>query len=360
MPDVLLFGATGYTGSLTAHALARRGADVVLAGRDPGKLETLAAETGATDIARVEVGDVEGLTAALTEVGALITCVGPFWKLGHTAAEAAIQAGVHYVDSTGEIAFIDELVERYGGSARARGIVMAPALGFDEVPSDVSLSLAIEGMATPSAVVTYAMPSKASMGTIRTIVSGIGGKQGRWIHAGKPIQVPTAQRTRWSPMPPPLGPKYAVSMPVAEGALAPLHLEIDDLELYTTVPQPFAFGMRVSMPLVRMALNQGLVQRVVDSVIGGRRGGPDESQRRRDKWTVLAEARSGTEWRNVALQGTDPYGLTAETLAAGALKLARDGHEDAGVMAPVQAVGLENLQKELIDLGVDIHVYEPS
>jgi hypothetical protein len=60
----------------------------------------------------------------------------------------------------------------------------------------------------------------------------------------------------------------------------------------------------------------------------------------------------------VALMGTDPYGLTAETLAATGAKLARDGHGSAGVMSPVQAVGLQELQKELIDLGVDFQTWE--
>jgi hypothetical protein len=58
--------------------------------------------------------------------------------------------------------------------------------------------------------------------------------------------------------------------------------------------------------------------------------------------------------------GRDVYGLTAETLAAGAMKLAEDGKEGAGVMSPVQAVGLETLHKELVGFGVDVQIYEPS
>ena len=56
--------------------------------------------------------------------------------------------------------------------------------------------------------------------------------------------------------------------------------------------------------------------------------------------------------------GTDPYGLTAETLAVTATKLAREGHESAGVMSPVQAVGLDELHKELIDFGVYFQTWE--
>src|SRR5687768_14060438 len=119
MPDVLLFGATGYTGSLTAESLGRRGADFVVAGRSRDKLVALAERTGASDVRVAAVGDLDALTAALSDVKALITCVGPFQQLGDTAAEAAIRAGVHYVDSTGESSFIDRLVRSYGQRAES-------------------------------------------------------------------------------------------------------------------------------------------------------------------------------------------------------------------------------------------------
>src|SRR5688500_5496661 len=146
MPDVLLFGATGYTGSLTAAALGRRGADFVVSGRSREKLEALAARTGATDARVAAVGDVDALVGALSDVKVMITCVGPFEQLGDTAAEAAIRAGVHYLDSTGESSFVDRLVRSFGPRAESAGIVMAPCMGFDEVPADVALSLAVAGI----------------------------------------------------------------------------------------------------------------------------------------------------------------------------------------------------------------------
>ena len=360
MPDVLLFGATGYTGALTAHALARRGAEVVLAGRNLARLEKLAVEVEASDIRQVEVGDVDVLARAAADTKVLLTCVGPFWKLGHTAVEAALEAGVHYVDSTGEIAFVIELIERYDAPAKERGIVMAPALGFDEVPADVALSLATEGFTGADAVVTYSLPQRPSMGTLRTIVSGIGTRPGRWIRGGQPIDVPTASRSRWSPMPPPLGPKYAVSIPVSEGCLAPLHLDLRSLELYAAVGQPQGVVMRAGMPFMRALAAVPPAQGAIERLLENRRGGPGEKSRTTDRWMFLAEARSGSLWRNVTLTGRDPYGITAETLATGALKLAREGHESSGVIAPVEALGLERWQKQLIDLGVDIQVYEPA
>src|SRR5438874_2542384 len=125
MPDILLFGATGYTGKLTAHALTRRGASFVIAGRDRSKLDALAAETGATDVRLARVGDVDGLTGALRDVRVMITCVGPFTRYGETAVEAALRARVHYLDSTGEGTFVQELIERRDAPAKAAGITIS-------------------------------------------------------------------------------------------------------------------------------------------------------------------------------------------------------------------------------------------
>ena len=359
MPDVLLFGATGYTGSLTAEALGRRGASFAVAGRNADKLEALAARTGASDARIAEVGDVGALTNALSDVKVLITCVGPFEQLGDTAAEAAIRAGVHYVDSTGEMAFIDRLLSTFDRRARDAGIVMAPAMGFDEVPADVAVSLATEGMAKADLVLTYAAPADASTGTMRTILSNIATRDARWLRDGAPVTVRSASRSRWAPMPHPLGPKLGVPFPFAESVLAPMHLDLNSFEVYGVVSRVQASAMRYSMPVVQKTLKLSPVQSLIGKVLDRRDPGPNETKRNAGTWTLLAEARSGDSWRNVALTGTDVYGLTAETLAAGALKLAQDGHDDGGVKTPVQAMGLDMLQKELIDFGVDLRVYEP-
>lgn len=360
MPDVLLFGATGYTGTLTAEALQRRGASFVVAGRDRRKLDALAERTGAADARVAAVGDVDALYRALHDVGAMITCVGPFVELGQTAVEAAIRAGVHYVDSTGEIDFIDDLVDRYGAAAKEAGVVLAPAMGYDEVPAYVGLSRAVDDLPRPVHVaLTHAFPSKASTGTLRTVLGGIAGADARWVTDGRLERVATASRRRWAPMPAPLGPKLGIAMPLAIGRLAPLHLELETFEVYGTSHPVQATAMRAGMPVAKALLGLGITRRAIDAVLDRRPAGPGPTTRQQDRFTILVEAWSGSEWRNVTLQGVDPYGITAETLTAGALKLAREGHDSAGVMAPTQAMGCDLLEKVLIDAGVDIAVYEP-
>jgi short subunit dehydrogenase-like uncharacterized protein len=355
MADILLFGASGYTGQLTAHALAERGADFAIAGRNRTKLEVLAAETGNPEIRIAEVGDADALTKALDGARALITCVGPFIHLGDTAVEAALRARCHYIDSTGEGSFIKKLIRDQNERAHAAGIAIAPALGFDEVPADVAATLAVEGFEKADLVLTYALPSTPSPGTAKSVI-GIATAKGPWIIDGRTTDVAAGEHARWAPMPAPLGPRRSVSFPLAEGYLAPLHLELNSLQLYGTVGRGQTIGLKV-LPVLGPIANLGPVRSVLESLIEKTVKAP-EGEARNEAWTILAEARSGAQRRNVVLTGRDPYGLTAETLTTAALRMVEDDFDQTGVLSPVQAVGIDRLQKELIGHGVSIDTYE--
>ena len=356
MPDILLFGATGYTGRLTARALARRGADFAIAGRNRSKLEQLAAETDDPEIRVAAVGDVDALVDALDGVKTMITCVGPFVKLGDTAVEAALAAGCHYIDSTGEGQFIRRLITEHDGRAREAGIAMAPALGFDEVPADVTATLAAEGLERPDITMTYAVPSAPSPGTAKTVIDSIVTSVGPWIVDGKTVDIRAGEHERWSPMPSPLGPRRAVSFPLAEGHLAPLHLDLNGLSLYVSVGRAQALALK-GLPLAKVMLGLPGLRSGLATLIEKTVAGP-EGDARDAAWTILAEARSGDSIRNVAMMGKDVYGVTAETLSAAAVRMAEPDFEETGVISPVQAVGLDRLQKELTAQGVSIDIYE--
>jgi short subunit dehydrogenase-like uncharacterized protein len=356
MPDILLFGASGYTGRLTALALARRGASFAISGRSRSKLEAVARECGDPEIREANVGDSGSLVSALDGAKVLLTCVGPFKQLGHTAIEAALEAKVHYVDSTGEGTFIDRLFLEHAAAARATGIAMAPALAFDEVPADVAATLACEGMDRPELILTYAVPALASSGTVNSAL-GIISRPGPWIQNGEMKWVKTGERKRWAPLPPPLGPREAVSAPLAELYLAPRHLDLRTLELYMTSGRLQTLGMKVGLPALRMALSFPAARSAIGSLVNRVVAPPDPSEGGRRRFTILAEARSGRERRNVVITGADVYGLSAELLARGAMEMASDGYDKSGVLAPVQAVDIDILQKELIDHGVSIEVH---
>lgn len=357
MPDVLVFGATGYTGRLTVRALAARGAEFIVAGRNRARLEELAARSGAAGVAIAEVGDVDALSKAAAQTRALLSCVGPFSSLGDTAAQAALRAGVNYLDCTGEGVFIEKLIARYDSAARSAGVAMAPALGFDEVPADVAATMATAELDQPDLVLTYAFSAQVSAGTQRSAIE-IVSSPGNWIEDGAPRRIRAGQESRWAPMPPPLGPSLGISFPLAEGHLAPLHLDLRSLKLFLVTSMPGRVGLRLLTPALTAANAVPPLRNLVGAALSRGSGGPDEHHRARAPWTILAEAAAGGHTRNVVVSGRDAYGLTASLLASGALEMARPGYEGKGVLAPVQTMPLERWQQELKDNGVTIDVYE--
>lgn len=139
--DVVLFGATGYTGRLVAEHLVSRaqGARLALAGRNRGKLEALVRHLGESELPLL-VGDshdpafVESLAQSSKVV---CTTVGPYARYGAELVAACAQAGTGYCDLTGETQFIREMIDRHAATAERTGARIVHSCGFDSIPSDL-------------------------------------------------------------------------------------------------------------------------------------------------------------------------------------------------------------------------------
>ncbi len=361
MPDVLLFGATGMTGRLVAQALQRKGIPIALAGRNEAKLRAVAGELGDPPIHVADAASPRDLISALDGCRALLSCVGPFALRGETAVRAALDAGVNYLDSCGEGAFIRRLVEEFDGRARHRGVALVPAVGFDAA-GDLAATLATEGLDGADLTLTYAVPSTASPGTVRSALR-ILAAPGRFIEGGRRVAVAAGSRRRWAPLPPPSGPRPSIAAPLAELELAPLHLALHELGTYAAVGPVVGFGARYGLTSLAPALRWGPVRDALGAALtrvlpAPRVGGGGEAGATGDWWTILAEARGGSQWRNVTLMGRDVYGLSARLLAAGAAALTASDFSQSGVLSPVQARGTDFWHKELIDAGVSVETYE--
>jgi len=141
---VLLFGATGYTGRLTAEAMLRRGMAPLLVGRSPQRLAEVATALGGhPPTAVADADDPAALAGLLREGDVLVTTVGPFSQHGRTAATAALEAGATYLDSTGEAGFLRWLFEELGPRAERAEVAMVPAFGYDYVPGNLAAALAL-------------------------------------------------------------------------------------------------------------------------------------------------------------------------------------------------------------------------
>ena len=135
---LLIYGATGYTGRLVAERAVQTGLDVTVAGRDAGKVRELAGSLGVES--RVfDVDDVDAVRNALQDVDCVLNVAGPFRHTARQLMDAAIEAGVHYLDTTAELE-IFALAESKDAEASRAGVMVMSGTGWDVVPSD-SLAL---------------------------------------------------------------------------------------------------------------------------------------------------------------------------------------------------------------------------
>ena len=146
--DLVLLGATGFTGGLTAAHLAGQlaGTDLrwAIAGRDRSRLEALAATLpGTPSVEVVDVHDLVGLLDLAARTRVLATTVGPFARHGELVAQACVRSGAHYADITGEPAFVDLLRRRYDADARRAGVKLVSCCGFDSVPHDLGVRFTV-------------------------------------------------------------------------------------------------------------------------------------------------------------------------------------------------------------------------
>ncbi len=140
MADILLFGATGVVGRLTAAYLAAHHGDleVVLAGRDVDKLR----EVHPTwEVMQADAHSAEDMAALARRARVVISCVGPYSRLGWEMVDACAEAGTDYVDLCGEVPFIRRVIDTHHGATTAR---IVHSCGFDSVPSDMGVFALLE------------------------------------------------------------------------------------------------------------------------------------------------------------------------------------------------------------------------
>ena len=143
--EVVVYGASGYTGRLVAEYLHKEYGDSLrfaMAGRSLDKLASVRAEIGLPDsVVLVEANsdDPDSLTAMCERTDAVITTVGPYQLYGEPLVAACVETGTDYVDLSGEPAWMRDMIERYAGRARETGARIVHSCGFDSVPFDLGV-----------------------------------------------------------------------------------------------------------------------------------------------------------------------------------------------------------------------------
>jgi short subunit dehydrogenase-like uncharacterized protein len=364
---VVLFGATGYTGGLTASALVARGVRPVLAGRAEPTVRALAERLGGLEYAVADVDDPSSVRALVGRGDVLVSTVGPFQRWGRPAVEAAVAVGAHYVDTTGEPPFIRSVFETWSAPARDAGSTLLTAMGYDYVPGNLAASLALaeaeaaDGGPATAVDVGYFVEGPtaagAASGGTRASLAGVLFEAGFARRGGALVREPLGVRYR----------RFALGDRTLSG------LSVGGSE-HVTLPQSFprlqdvgvylgGFGplspalsllARTGGRLVAGTRLRGPATRGLRRLTEGASGGPDEATRARFATLVVAEARDARRrlLSRVVVGGRSPYDFTAQFVAWAAEEAARGRLSGPGALGPTAAFGLERFQAGAAEAGV--------
>lgn len=355
---IVVYGATGYTGTLVAHELRRRGLDMVLAGRSAEKLARLAEAVGGAPTRAVALDDAAGLRDLLADATAVIACAGPFMRHGEPVVRAAADTGTHYVDTTGEQPFMQLVRDRYDAPARRSGAALVPAMGFDYVPGDLLAHLTARDVEPLRELVLAYAPRQLqpTRGTLRSALGMLAAESlvyedGGWRPAPRRVQT-----TRFR-FPDPVGEQPVMSYPSGELLTVPRHVRTRKMTSRITV-ETFAGTPKAAplAPLVMPALTLALrspLQRALEPLLARFPEGPSDASRARVRFTIVTEAHGedGRVRRGV-VTGGDVYALTAVTAVHGAALMAAPGYDRAGFLAPAEAYDPAAFLDALAEYGV--------
>jgi short subunit dehydrogenase-like uncharacterized protein len=356
---IAVYGATGFTGELIARELKRRGADFLIAGRDRGKLEALSEELGGVPFAAVSVDDPAGLRKILEPCSVVVACAGPFGLYGEPVVAAAVDTETHYLDTTGEQGFMRVVFERYGERAAEKGAALVSGMGFDYAPGDLIAALTAEGMGPlEEIVVAYCVHGfEPTHGTALSGLEIMRGGDVVWDDGGWRPAPRSADGGRWR-FPGPIGEQRMLRYPAGEQVTAPRHIEtarVRTLLNGMVVPPRLMPLAVISSPLLGLAMRTPL-RRAMGALVRRLPAAPSERSRKASRFTISCEARGESGARRGAVRGSDVYGLTAASLAHGALLCADPSYDRSGALAPAQAFDAASFLAALSDFGVSVEV----
>ncbi|HEX7739571.1 MAG TPA: saccharopine dehydrogenase NADP-binding domain-containing protein [Marmoricola sp.] len=373
--DIVLFGATGFTGGLTADYLAEHAPDGcrwALAGRNEAKLEDVRRRLAGIDPALADLpllhADADD-PATLADVAArarvVISTVGPYLLYGEPLVRACAESGTDYVDLTGEPEFVDRMYLAHHETAVGTGARLVHACGFDSIPHDLGAYFTVRELPDGRPI------------RVRAVVRSNGSFSGGTFHSAmtafsraKQMREIFAERRRAEPRPEGRKARAVAGKPGRDRELGlwllPLPTIDPQIVARSAAALPaygpdfgyshfaglktlrYTLGSMVAVPSLAMAAQiTPLRKALMDRVQPGQ--GPSAGRREKTWFTVDFFGEAGGATVHTRVSGGDPgYTETAKMLAESALCLAFDDNPDvAGQVTTATAMGdalLDRLQ----------------
>ena len=396
--DIVLWGATGFTGRLVAEYLVRNyvggetGLRLALAGRNEAKLRGIADEIGASELPILlgDSFDVDTLDAIAARTEVLISTVGPYAKYGAEVVAACVRNGTDYCDLTGETHFVRAMIDAHHEDAKRTGARIVHCCGFDSIPSDLGALMIQEafrerhgGYASEVKMAAGAMSGAFSGGTLASMLNifeemkenpslrkvlgnpyALNPEGVRGPDKGDQNGVRFDEHLGWT------GPfvMAAINTRIVRRSHAlmglPWGAEFRYSEVMSTGKGPSGFARAVSFAGGIAAFIGALVFPLTRPLVMNRLPSPGEgpSEEARAKGyfkTYHVAVGNGQVLRGLVADKRDPgYGSTAVMLSEAALCLALEGAElecESGILTPASAMGMR-LVERLREAGLTFEV----
>lgn len=387
--DLALFGATGFTGGLTARYLAGNGPEGLrwaLVGRNRTKLEAVQSSLApllgqgvpAPDLLLADAADATALAKVAEAAKVVVSTVGPYALYGEPLVAACAAAGTDYIDLTGEPEFVDRMWLGYHEKARASGARLVHCCGFDSIPHDLGAYFIVRQLpeGVPLTVNGYVRTgAEFSGGTFSSAINGFARARqtvsaarrrrqleqrpaGRKIHSASPRPRRDGDLGGW------VAPLPTIDGAVVRRSAAALERYGPDFSyghnavakhLYSVAAT--AGGVGAALVLAQLPPTRKLLLKAFPSPGEG----PSEEVRAKSWFKIVFVGEGGGERVVTEVSGGDPgYGETSKMLAESGLCLAFDElPETAGQLTTAVAMG-EALQTRLQAAGIGFQVVEPA
>lgn len=384
--DLVLWGATGFTGQLVAaYLLKNANCRWAMAGRNQSKLEKLRTNLGAeaqgVPILTADSHDEKSLSALCAQSRVVISTVGPYWQHGSKLVASCVLNKTHYVDLTGETPWVREMIDAHHETASQKKIKIVHFCGFDSIPSDLGV-LALQNDAKAASplkkISLYVGPIKGGLsgGTIASMLGTISRVKEKKVRRvlGNPYALnpdpklkgrdgPDQMTLRWDEQ---------YQFWTAPFVMASVNTRVvrrthslhgmpygDDFQYreVTAFPKGFrgwrraatlTFGLTTVLGLMAVSPTRWLLKRFFFPKPGE---GPSADKRDGGYFRILleGEAENGEMWHCLVTGDKDPgYGQTAVMLAESALALVHNFDslpETHGVLTPASGLGMPLVER---------------
>lgn len=291
---VTVYGAYGHTGRFVVAHLQERGFLPLLSGRDARKLKALADQYPGLDVRPASVDDPTSLDRALAGAAAVINCAGPFATTAAPVIEAALRAGIPYVDVAAEIEANADTFAQFADRARDAGTAIVPAMAFYGGLGDLLATAAMgDWTEADEAHIAYGLnswaPTEGTRAAGKVSVERRGGRRVRFTKGQLEYHNDDLQTLKW-PFPDPMGLRAVIGeFTMADVVTIPSHLSVPEVRTYMTTEA--AGGVVAADAPTPIAV--------------------DEHGRSAQTFLVDVVVRSGDTERHAVASGQDIYAVTA-------------------------------------------------